>query len=149
MTPTRILPDLQCSLMCEEIRQEANGNFILIGVINFIRVPQLPVVAFKLSIFNRWTAGIGQFTESVRLLAPDQTTVLRKGEVKFALQDAAYHATNVTLFGQVEFKTPGTYMVEVLVDDVMKLRYPVPVIVAPPQQQQGGTTTTAPEAPKA
>lgn len=69
MTPTRILPDLQCSLMCEEIRQEANGNFMLIGVINFIRVPQLPVVALKLSLFNRWTAGIGQFTESVRLLA--------------------------------------------------------------------------------
>jgi len=146
MTPTRILPDLQCSLMCEEIRQEANGNFMLIGVINFIRVPQLPVVAFKLSVFNRWTAGIGQFTETVRLLAPDQTTVLRKGEVKFALQDAGYHATNVTLFGQVEFKTPGTYMVEVLVDDVMKLRYPIPVIVAPPQKPPGATSTT-PETP--
>src|SRR5678816_267637 len=97
MTPTRILPDLQCSLMCEEIRQEANGNFMLIGVINFIRVPQLPVVAFKLSIFNRWTAGIGQFTESVRLLAPDQTTVLRKSEVRFAMKDPNINATTVTL----------------------------------------------------
>src|SRR6476620_11749324 len=130
MQATRILPDLQCSLLCEDIRQETTGNFILLGVMNFIRVPQLPVTAFKICVFDRWTAGIGQFTESVRLLAPDQTTVLRKGEVKFALQDAAYHATNVTLFGQVEFKTPGTYMVEVLVDDVMKLRYPIPVIVA-------------------
>jgi len=136
MNPTRILPDLQCSLMCEDIRQEATGNFILVGVINFIRVPQLPVVAFKLNIFNRWTAGVGQFTESTRLIAPDQTTVLRKGEVRFALQDAALHATNVSVFGQVEFKVPGTYFVEVLVDDVMKLRYPIPVIVAPPQQQQ-------------
>jgi hypothetical protein len=133
MTPTRILPDLQCSLLCEEIRQEVNGNFILIGVLNFLRVPQLPVVALKLSLFNRWTAGVGQFTESVRLVAPDQTTVLRKGEVKFALPDANLHATNLTVFGQVEFKTAGTYYVEVLVDDVMKLRYPVPVILAPPQ----------------
>jgi len=132
---TRILPDLQCSLLCEEIRQEVTGNFFLIGVINFIRVPQVPVVALKLSLFNRWTAGVGQFVESVRLVAPDQTTVLRKGEVKFALQDAALHATNVTVFGQVEFKTAGTYYVEVLVDDVMKLRYPVPVILAPQQQQ--------------
>lgn len=148
MTPTRILPDLQCSLMCEEVRQEANGNFFLIGVINFIRVPQLPVVAFKLSIFNRWTAGIGKFTENVRLIAPDQTTVIRKGEVKFALQDAGFHATNVTLFGQVEFKTPGTYFIEVLVDDVMKLRYPVPVMLAP-QQPQGGQPPAAPEAPAA
>ena len=135
MNATRILPDLQCSLLCEEIRQEVTGNFFLIGVINFIRVPQVPVVALKLSLFNRWTAGVGQFVESVRLVAPDQTTVLRKGEVKFALQDAALHATNVTVFGQVEFKTAGTYYVEVLVDDVMKLRYPVPVILAPQQQQ--------------
>ncbi len=136
MNATRILPDLQCSLMCEDIRQEASGNFILVGVINFIRVPQLPVVAFKLNVFNRWTAGVGQFMESTRLIAPDQTTVLRKGEVKFALQDAALHATNVSVFGQVEFKTAGTYFVEVLVDDVMKLRYPIPVILSPPQQQQ-------------
>jgi hypothetical protein len=137
MQATRILPDLQCSLLCEEIRQEVSGNFFLVGVINFIRVPQLPVIAFKLSVFNRWTAGLGQFTENVRLIAPDQVTVLRKGEVKFGLQDANLHATNVTVFGQVEFKVPGTYYVEVLVDDVMKLRYPVPVIVAPPPGQPG------------
>ncbi len=138
MQPTRILPDLQCSLLCEEIRQEVTGNFILIGVINFIRVPQLPVVAFKLSLFNRWTAGVGQFTETVRLIAPDQTTVLRKGEVKFALQDPALHATNFTIFSQVEFKTAGTYYVEVLVDDVMKVRYPVPLVVTPPPSQGQG-----------
>src|SRR6185436_13602326 len=108
MQPTRILPDLQCSLLCEEVRQESNGNFFLLGIIDFVQVPQLPVTAFKLAVFNRWTAGLGQFTEAVRLIAPDQTTVLRKGEVKFALQDANLHATNVTVFAQVEFKAPGT-----------------------------------------
>jgi hypothetical protein len=145
MQATRILPDLQCSLLCEEIRQEANGNFFLIGVINFIRVPQLPVVALKLSVFNRWTAGVGQFVETSRFIAPDQTTLLRKGEVKFGLQDAGLHATNVTVFGQVEFKMAGTYYVEVLVDDVMKLRYPVPVIVASPPNQP--PTPPAPSPP--
>lgn len=148
MNPTRILPDLQSSLLCEEVRQEANGNFFILGVINFIRVPQLPVVALKLSVFNRWTAGLGQFTESVRLIAPDQTTVLRKSEVKFNLQDAHLHASNVTVFPQVEFKTAGTYFVEVLVDDVMKLRFPVPVIHAPPPPK-GGEAKPDPAAPAA
>src|SRR5690242_15200905 len=97
MQATRILPDLQCSLLCEDVRQEVTGNIFLIGVISLIRVPQLPIVAFKLTVFNRWTAGIGQFTESVRLIAPDQTTVLRKGEVKFALPEANQHGTNVTV----------------------------------------------------
>ena len=52
--------------MCEEVRREANGNFFLVGMIDYIRVPQLPVTAFKLSLFNRWTAGVGAFTESAR-----------------------------------------------------------------------------------
>jgi hypothetical protein len=132
MQATRILPDLQASLLCEEVRQEANGNFFLVGVINFIRVPQLPVVAGRLCVFNRWAAGIGNFAESIKLIAPDQVTVLRKGESKFELKDTAVSATSVMVFGNVEFKTAGTYFIEVLVDDVMKIRYPVPVIHAPP-----------------
>ena len=142
MNPTRILPDLQCSLLCEDVRPEASGNFIIIGVLGYVRVPQVPVTAFKLCVFNRWTAGIGQFTENVRLIAPDQTTVLRKGQVKFALQDASHNATNVTVFAQVEFPAPGVYYVEVLVDEVMKIRFPLPVIVVPQQGNQ-------PQAPKA
>ncbi|MEO8428540.1 MAG: hypothetical protein ABI651_15680 [Verrucomicrobiota bacterium] len=132
MQATRILPDLQCSLICEEVRQEINGNFILIGIIGLIRVPQVPVTAFKLCVFNRWTAGIGGFTENVRLIGPDQTTVLRQSQVKFALQDAHQHATNVTVFSQLEFPAPGVYYVEVLVDEVMKLRFPLPLAVVPP-----------------
>jgi hypothetical protein len=137
MQASRILPDLQCALICEDVRQEANGNFIIIGVINFVRVPQLPVTAAKLCFFTRWTAGLGQFIESVRLIAPDQTTVLRKSEVKFALEDASLHATNVTVFGQVQFEFPGTYYIEILVDDVMKLRFPLSVaVVKPPSGTQ-------------
>jgi len=143
MQATRILPDLQSSLLCEEVRQESNGNFFLIGVINLVRVPQLPVVAARLCVFNRWTAGIGQFTETVRLIAPDQTTVLRKAEMKFELRDAALHSTNVMVFGQLEFKTAGTYFIEVLVDDVMKIRYPVPVVLAPPPGQTPPPATEA------
>ena len=143
MQASRILPDLQASLLCEDIRQEASGNLILVGVINLIRVPQLPVTAFKLFVYNRWTAGVGQFTESVRLVGPDQTTVLRKGDVKFALQDGNHNATNVTVFGQVEFTTAGIYFVEVLVDDVMKIRAPLPVVIVQQQPGQPKPPTTA------
>ncbi|HEY1661332.1 MAG TPA: hypothetical protein VGI03_02845 [Verrucomicrobiae bacterium] len=135
MNATRILPDLQASLLCEEVRQESNGNFFIIGVINLIRVPQLPVVAGRLCVFSRWTAGVGQFTENVKLIAPDQTTVLRKGEMKFELKDPSLHSTNILVFGNVELKVPGNYFVEVIVDDVMKLRYSIPVILAPPQNK--------------
>jgi hypothetical protein len=136
MNATRILPDLQSSLVCEEVRQEANGNLFLIGVINFIRVPQLPLVAGRLCVFNRWTAGLGHFNEKIRIIAPDQTTVISQAETKFELRDPSHSATGVMVFGNVEFKAAGTYFVEVMVDDVMKLRYPVPVIHAPPHPGQ-------------
>ena len=96
--------------MLAAVRRSPPGSqrqLFLIGVINYLRVPQLPVVAARLCIFNRWTAGIGQFTESVRLIAPDQTTVLSKGESKFELRDPAMHATNVMVFGNVNLKPPG------------------------------------------
>jgi hypothetical protein len=144
MQPSRILPDLQCSILCEEVRQEVTGNFILIGIIDIIRVPQVPVTAYKLAVFNRWTAGIGQFSENVRLIAPDQTTVLRKSEVRFSMKDPNINATTVTYFGSVEFATPGTYSMEVLVDDVMKLRFPIPVVVVTPP----GTATASGSGPK-
>jgi len=148
MNPARILPDLQCSLLCEEVRQEINGNFILIGVINHVGVPQLPVVAPRICVFNRWTAGVGTFVQSVRLIAPDQTTVLRKGDVKFQLPDPGASATSLIGWGQVPFDKAGTYYVEVLVDDVMKLRYPltIHIVQPPPQQQAGGQPPAQPAA---
>ena len=78
MNMTRILPDLQCALVCEDVRQEVTGNFILLGVTAFLRVPQVPIVASRLCVFTRWCAGVGNFTETVRLIAPDQTTLVRE-----------------------------------------------------------------------
>lgn len=139
MNPTPSHPDLQSSLLCEDVRQEANGNFIVIGVIGLIRVPHLPITALKLCVFNRWTAGLGQFTETVRLIAPDQTTVLRQCEVSFTRQDVIQTTTNLAVLGPAVFATVGVYFVEVLIDDVMRIRYPVPLIVVPP-----GSAKTAP-----
>ena len=133
MNPSRILPDLQCSLLCEEVRQEMNGNFLLIGVFNTVRVTQLPI-ELNLCVFNRWTAGFGQLIETVRLLAPDQTTVLRKAEINFALHDVTHNRTTVGFWGQIKFDAPGAYSVEVLVDDVMKLRFPLLVSAVPPPE---------------
>jgi hypothetical protein len=147
MTPSRILPDLQSSLLCQDVRLEANGNFFLIGVLDIVRVPQVPVTAFVLHVFNRWTAGVGQFVEKIRLLAPDQTTVLHHGETKFAMRDPRANATTVTAFRGVELSAAGAYWVEVLVDDVMKVRYPIHVVVVqPPNAAAGPPAAARPEA---
>src|SRR5438552_14074600 len=107
MQPSRILPDLQCSLLCEDVRQETTGNFILIGVINFIRVPQVPITAHRLLIFNRWTAGVGEFLQSIRLVGPHQVTELGKSETKFALAEPAAPAPHPPVFAHTPPTAPA------------------------------------------
>jgi hypothetical protein len=48
------------------------------------------------------------------------------------MKDPNINATTVTFFGNVTFATPGSYYIEVTVDDVMKVRYPLTVVVVPP-----------------
>jgi hypothetical protein len=143
MTDARILPDLQCSLMCEDVRQEANGNIFLIGVLNQIVVPQVPVAANKLACFNRWTAGVGEFNEVVKLIAPDQSTVVRENALAFLMENPGVVRTNVHMFQGVEFTEAGVYYVEVTIDDVLKLRYPLPLVVM--AQNQNGSGDNASE----
>jgi hypothetical protein len=131
MEPSRILPDLQCALVCEQVRREANGNFFLIGVLGGLVLPQFPIMLPGLCLFSRWTAGLGQFTGTMRLMAPDQVSCVQSGEVKFAMKDANRNTTTVLLLQQVKLDAPGVYYVEVMVDDVMKLRFPLPVVPLP------------------
>lgn len=143
MTPNRILPDLQSSLVCDNIRQEANGNLILLGVLSQVLAPDFPITASQVLIVNRWTAGKGAFTQSVRVLGIDSTTVLSKSESKFQLNDPAFSATTVVGIQNLTFKEPGPYWVEVLVDDVLKLRYAIPVFQVQQQQAPQGTAPQA------
>ena len=131
MEPSLIIPDLQCSLLCEDVRQESSGKFIIIGVVDRIRVPRVPVTAMRLCLFNRWTAGIGKFKETARILKPDQTSILQQVEVSFQLKDTNRHATNIAVFRQINFPEIGTYYVEIMIAEMMKLRFPV-VIQVPP-----------------
>ena len=148
MQVSRILPDLQCSLLCEDVRQEVTGNFIALGIIGAIRVPKVPIVAGKLCVFTRWVAGVGEFHENIRLIAPDQESVIRKCETKFVLKDPAHHATNIAVFAGTKFEVPGIYTIEVVVDEVMKLRYPLPVMIVEPPPGAKKLASEDPEAPK-
>lgn len=122
-----IPPDLQTCLLCEDVRQEANGSFLLVGVLGGLAVPALPVTAQKLLLFTRWCCGVGRFRLAHRFLLPDNTSVIAASQSLLELRNAEDHLTQVTVFANVQFQQEGVYWVEVSLDNALKLRFPFPV----------------------
>src|SRR6478672_9757903 len=50
-------PDLQSCVLCEDVRCEFNGMQTLVGVINVIAAPSLPINYLRLCIWTRWCSG--------------------------------------------------------------------------------------------
>jgi len=120
-----MIPDLQASLLCDDVRQERNGKFILVGVFDVIAVPAFPAVFQRVCVVNRWCCGLGEFGQQSRIVAPDGGTVIEGKEVRIRLPDSEATATSVEFFLNVRFEAEGTYWVEVAIDGDLKLRYPL------------------------
>ncbi len=123
-----MIPDLQSCLLCDDVRQERNGKFILIGLFDAIAVQAVPVRYPRLFMVTRWCSGQGAFKQKSRILKPDQSTVLVEGkEIPVRLPHPEATATNVEVFMNVGFETEGTHWVEISLDGDLKLRFPLRV----------------------
>lgn len=131
-----MLPDLQSSLICDDVRQERNGKFILIGLFDVLSVPGIPAILSRLCIVNRWCCGKGSCSQKSRILKADGNTVLIEGkDVHVHLDDNEAVATSVEYFMNVKLEEEGTYWIEILLEKDLKLRYPFKVnIMEQPQK---------------
>lgn len=123
-----MFPDLQSSLICDDVRQERNGKFMLIGLFDAIHAEHLPVAFAKMCLVTRWCSGEGAFTQRSRIVHPDQKKVLAEGQaVQVNLPSPEAAATSIEVFMNVTFPEAGTYWVEILLEGDLKIRYPLRV----------------------
>ena len=127
----RMIPDLQASFACEDVRLEASGSHSIVGIINFIGAPSLPIQVIKLCVWTRWSSGIGQFEQVTRLVGPDEVTILAAAKTDFHLENENSHTTNVNIFGGLQFKEAGAHHIEILLDGELKLHFPMRVVLLP------------------
>jgi hypothetical protein len=128
-----IVPTLQASVVCEDVRQENNGMQTLVGVLNLIPATKVPVGLLKLAVWTRWVGGVGKFKQKARITAPDKTA-LGEAEVEFELQDTIGQATNVNFFAGVQFKEFGTYTVEISLEGKEVIHFPFHIVEVKQQQ---------------
>ena len=123
-----MIPDLQSSLLCDDVRQERTGKFMLIGLFDSLGSPSFPFRHARLFLVTRWCSGEGEFEQHTRILRPDMSTLVAEGrKIPVKLPNAEATATNVELFLNLEFHGPGTHWVEIMLDKDLKLRFPLRV----------------------
>ncbi len=125
-----ILPDLLFSVLCDEVRREHNGKFILIGLFEVIGTRKLPVTHTWMTVVNRWANGTGKFEQQIRIVSGQTDQVLAKDkEIHFTLADTHRSHTVVSVFAGLRFDRAGLYWVEVLFKGELKIRYPFQVVM--------------------
>jgi len=133
-----MIPDLQSSILCDDVRQERNGKFMLIGLFDAIAAQSFPVRYPRLFMVTRWCSGEGEFTQRTRILKPDQMSVLIEGkDIPVKLPTSEATATNVEAFLNVAFEEEGSHWIEIILDGDLKIRYPLRVNKVQPPPGQG------------
>ncbi len=122
----KIKPNLQFSVLCDDVRREDNGKFILIGLFEAINAKVFPATHPALFVANRWCKGSAEFTQKIRIVNPkDNSVIFQTDEQAFELADIDRHHTLISKINNLIFPSPGKYWVEILLDGELIINYPI------------------------
>ena len=121
-----IKPNLQFSVLCDDVRREDNGKFMLLGIFEAINAKEFPARHHTLFVANRWCKGEGSFTQKIRIISTkDKSVVFQTEDQPFQLTDIDTHHTIVSKFNNLLFESPGKYWVEIFLNNELILNYPI------------------------
>ena len=120
-----VKPTLLFSVLCDDIRREHNGKFILIGLFETIGTKKFPAVHSTLYIMNCWIGGLGLFRQRSRIISKEGKVLAEDKETTFTLKNLKSKHRVIARFNNLKFETPGEYSIEVLLNGELKIRYPL------------------------
>lgn len=116
-------PDLQFSVLCDDVRREDNGKLMLIGLFEMVAGAQYPMQYPGMAVVNRWTNGLGEYQQKVRVVDSANAVVVETLPSPVVLPDMRANVTAVSLMRNIPIPRPGRYWIEVLLDGDLKTRY--------------------------
>lgn len=120
-----ITPSLLFSVMCDDVRREDNGKFILIGLFEAIGSSVFPVMHPVLYVINCWCSGLGTFKQKTRIVNKDGMVIAEDTETAFLLKDLKSKYRVIARFNNLRFERPDEYAVEIILNNDLKIRYPL------------------------
>jgi hypothetical protein len=127
MTTNKVKPVLSYTIICDDVRQELGGKFSLMGLFESISSASFPALHPRFAVVNEWTGGRGEFSAKIRLLSPDRSTVISESESKITLFNETQRHRDIAIRFNTSFPVPGTYWVEMTLDNEQAGLVPLPV----------------------
>lgn len=122
-----IEPDLQFSILCDEVRREDNGKWILLGLFEQISVAQFPVQHRALCVLNKWIRGEGSWTQQTRFVDENDRVLIQSESIPFQLSDLDSNFLAIQTFAGLPLHEAGKIWIEIFINDELKQRYPLKV----------------------
>lgn len=124
-------PDLLYSVLCDEVRREDNGKWILLGLFEDLMVPSLPFQIGRCCIVNKWCNGEGKHAQQLRMVDETGRVIAQSDMVPFELADQDANFVAVQIFVNLPVERVGKIYFEVLLDGELKQRYSMRVALVP------------------
>ena len=119
-------PIIQFSVLCDGVAtpQEINNKPVFIGV--FSRLLK-PMTIPQFFIANRWISGIGEHSQTIKILDPELKELAKTEAQKFNLGSKVESADLLNAFVNLNFSKAGVYWIKIELDDKIAMSYPLPV----------------------
>ncbi len=127
MVSEKINPKLSYTILCDDVRQELGGKYSLMGLFESIYANSFPAVHPRFAIVNEWAGGKGEFRLKIRLLATNRRDVLSESEAVLNLFNETQKHRDISVRFNTTFATPGTYWIQMLLDDEQAGLVPLPI----------------------
>ena len=122
-----IQPDLLYTVLCDEVRREDNGKWILLGLFEQISVAEFPTQHPGCCIVNKWCNGQGNYRQQTRFVDSSDQILIQSEDIGFELPDLDATFTAVQIFSGLTLERAGKIWVEILLDGDLKQRFPLRV----------------------
>lgn len=122
-------PNLNFTLLCDDVRQEAGGKISLMGIFENVFASHFPAIHPRLATVSEWAEGTGEFEATLRIISPDRKTIIRETISRLKLGDSRYKHRDISIHLNLEFKEPGTYWIETYLDGLLVNSVPLRVIL--------------------
>ena len=122
-----IEPDLQFSILCDQVRREDNGKWMLLGLFEQISVAQFPAQHGALCVLNKWIRGEGTWKQQTRFVDENDRVLIQSDDIAFQLNELDGGFLAIQAFAGLPLERPGKIWIEIFLNGELKQRYPLVV----------------------